>query len=241
MNSDRNSLVIQPRFNGPPGCGNGGYVCGMLAGRVQGPAQVTLRRPIPLNRELRVGPSEHGGQCLLDGDTLLAEALSADPDIVVPEPPTPEQAEAAATRYQGFREHAFPACFVCGPERRPDDGMRLFAGPVEGRDMVATPWVPAGFTSDRDDYVAEEFVWAALDCPGAFAVTRDGLKTPIVLGRLTARLDGPVRVGERYVVMAWSMGGEGRKRLAGSAVLDGQGRVLAAAQAVWILLEQVPR
>ena len=38
-------LVIAPRFCGPPGSGNGGYVCGLIAGRLDGQGEITLRRP----------------------------------------------------------------------------------------------------------------------------------------------------------------------------------------------------
>lgn len=30
------SVTIAPRFNGPPGSGNGGYVCGLMAERIGG-------------------------------------------------------------------------------------------------------------------------------------------------------------------------------------------------------------
>ena len=36
-------LVIPPRFCGPPGSGNGGYVCGRIAAYADGPVTVTPR------------------------------------------------------------------------------------------------------------------------------------------------------------------------------------------------------
>jgi len=47
-------LVIDPRFNGPVGSANGGYTCGLVAGLLDGIAEVTLRRPLPLGRPLPV-------------------------------------------------------------------------------------------------------------------------------------------------------------------------------------------
>ena len=44
--------TIDPRFNGPPGSGNGGYTCGLVAGLLGGPAEVTLRLPPPLGTPL---------------------------------------------------------------------------------------------------------------------------------------------------------------------------------------------
>lgn len=52
------ALVIDARFNGPVGSGNGGYTAGLVASRLAAPpghtAQVTLRVPPPLDTPLRV-------------------------------------------------------------------------------------------------------------------------------------------------------------------------------------------
>ena len=42
------SLIVERRFCGPLDSGNGGYVCGPIAGFVEGPAEVALRLPQPL-------------------------------------------------------------------------------------------------------------------------------------------------------------------------------------------------
>src|SRR3546814_6879537 len=70
------TITIEGRFCGPPGMGNGGYVCGKLAAYVDGPAEVTLRRPTPLDRPLAV-VREAGLARLMDGDAVLAEARPA--------------------------------------------------------------------------------------------------------------------------------------------------------------------
>src|SRR5450755_4067922 len=59
------SLVIPSRFCGPPGSGNGGYVCGRIAAYVDGPVTVTLRRPPPLATPMAVerGASFDGHGC----------------------------------------------------------------------------------------------------------------------------------------------------------------------------------
>jgi hypothetical protein len=52
---------IERRYNGPAGSANGGYTCGLVARLVGGPcAEVTLRRPPPLGRPLRVGRKDGG-------------------------------------------------------------------------------------------------------------------------------------------------------------------------------------
>jgi hypothetical protein len=75
-------------------------------------------------------------------------------------------------------------------------------------------------------------VWAALDCPGGLAVIGDAVA---LLGRMAARVLERPRAGTPYCLVAWRDGSaDGRKRLAGSALLDGQGRVLAVARAIWV-------
>ena len=212
-------VIIPARYNGPPGSANGGYTCGLVAGLLGGAAEITLRRPPPLDRPLR-----WDGERLWDGEELVAEGARAELELEVPAPVSLVEAERAAGRYAGFAEHAFPTCFVCGPERQ--DGLRIFAGPVEGRDLVAAPWMP--------DESSPELAWAALDCPGAFAVGFDG-RGEVVLGRLTARVDRVPTAGEPHVVVGWPLGGDGRKLYAGTAIFTADGEPIARARATWIV------
>ena len=218
------SLTIPARYNGPPGSANGGYACGLVAALVGGPAEVTLRAPPPLERPLRVERAD-GRVAVYDGETLVAEAAPAEVDVDPPAPVSLADAERAVERYDGFREHAFPTCFVCGPGRDADDGLRIFAGRVDGRDAVAAPWTPA--ESRR------ELVWAALDCPGAFAVGLPG-RGEVVLGRLAARIDRVPEAGEPCVVVGWPLGEDGRKLYAGTALFTAAGELLGLARATWI-------
>ncbi len=48
------SIIIDKRYCGPPNSGNGGYVCGRLARYIPGGAEVTLRAPPPLDKQLDV-------------------------------------------------------------------------------------------------------------------------------------------------------------------------------------------
>jgi hypothetical protein len=216
-------VVIDRKFRGPTDSANGGYTCGLLASFVHGPAEVTLRLPPPLERRLEV--VTEGTLELRDGEELVAEATPADIDVEVPEPVAFEAAAAAALP-EGDRESAFPECFVCGWRR--DDGMRIYPGPVAGRDLFAATWVP------KDDWIAPEFVWAALDCPGAYAL-HFGQRGNPVLGRLTARVEHLPHPGERCVVMAWPLGEDRRKLYAGTVVYGQDGRVLGSARATWIV------
>ncbi|MGA8217795.1 MAG: hypothetical protein WB771_04460, partial [Solirubrobacterales bacterium] len=65
------SLSIPSRFNGPLESGNGGYCAGVAAGFLEGAAEVSLRRPVPLDTPMDV--LRDGGDSLrvLDGETLV--------------------------------------------------------------------------------------------------------------------------------------------------------------------------
>jgi len=227
------TIVIERRFRGPEGSGNGGYTCGRAAALVGASAEVTLRLPPPLDRPLHAR-REEGRVLLFDGDALVAEAVPAELDLELPDPVSIPEAEAARARYAGFEQHEFPTCFVCGPDRDEREALRLFPGPVEGRDLVAAPWTPASWLADEQGLVRPEFVWAALDCPGAFAVGF-AQRGAAVLGRFAARIGERPRAGEPHVVVGWPLGEDGRKLYAGTAILDATGRALAFARATWIL------
>ncbi len=227
-------LIIQSRFNGPPDSGNGGYVCGAVANFVGSTAEITLRQPTPLDKPMQIVRQNDGVQ-LLDGDTLIASGKPAELTLDVPLPPTMVEAETAVSNYTGFEDHIFPTCFVCGPERHEHDGLRIFAGEVNGRHLVASPWQIDDTVVDENGLVKPEFIWSALDCPGAFAVMMDGL-APIMLGRLTATIGQLPRVGERCVVVGWPLGQDGRKHFAGTAVFNQNGDLCGKGLAVWIQL-----
>lgn len=229
-------MLIPHRFEGPPGSANGGYVAGLLAaGRSM---EVELRAPVPIDRPLQV---ERLGERvrLLDGDTVLAEGCPATPiQDGVPAPVSLAQAADASTRFPyALDGHAFPRCFGCGPERAEGDGLRIFAGPVEGRDDVyAAPWTPDDSLADGSGLVRPEFLWAALDCSGGCRVANPRSTPPVVLARLAAWLDRPVCAERPYVVVAWPLGRDGRKRHAGTALFTAEGELCAHARALWIEL-----
>jgi hypothetical protein len=216
---------IATRFNGPPRSANGGYTCGLVAGLLGGEAEVTLRVPPPLERELRVVHA-NGRVELRDGETLVAEGEPTSVEVDMPAPVSLAEAETASARYAGFAHHAYPTCFTCGPERQ--DGLGIYAGAVAGRDgVVAAPWTPA-------EQPAPEVVWAALDCPSGWAVD-DFQREGVLLGRMAARVDLLPAPGEPHVVVGWRIGEGGRKRHAGSALLTADGEVLARSRSTWIV------
>jgi hypothetical protein len=237
------ALSIPSRFCGPPGSGNGGYVCGCVAAYVDTPAMVTLRRPTPLETPLTVEPDADGLVRLRDGDILIAEAKPALdlPGLHIPEPVSPAQASAAAASARCIEDPIFPGCFVCGPGRQPGDGLRIFPGRVAGRDIWAAPWRPDASVTDQGGRVPSELVWAVLDCPtGIAAAEAAGLDTAILLGQMTARLADRPEAGQPCTLIAWPGEREGRKLTAFSALLGPGGDVLAAARTLWLTVPQQP-
>lgn len=240
------SLILAPRFCGPPGSGHGGYTCGRIAAHLDGPVQVTLRRPVPLATALTVEQAGEDSVRVLADATLVAESarLRGGLALELPGSVSIDEARAAGSRCRFLahpEEHPFPACFGCGPDRAPGDGLRIFPGPVAGRALWAAPWTPDPSVADAGRRVRPEVVWAALDCPsGIAAAEAAGLAedTAIVLGRMTASLAVPPMAGDECRVIAWPGRRDGRKLDAGSALLGPDGAVLAAARTVWLT---VPR
>jgi hypothetical protein len=170
---------------------------------------------------------------VLDGEALVVEARSApELEVEVPAPVSPHEAHLAAARYRAPSDGLFSRCFVCGRAR--EDAFGVFAGAVDGRQLVASPWTPPSWTADATGRVLPEFVWAVLDCPTYFSLYMNGELPISVLARLTARIDAPVVAGEEHVVIAWPIETDGRKRHAGSAVLAPDGEALAVAHALLI-------
>jgi hypothetical protein len=231
------TVTIPARFNGPPGSANGGYTCGLVGGLLGADvAEVSLLAPPPLERPLVV-TRDAGRLELLDGDELIAEAVSAELPSVAPDPVSPSQARAASEAgYEHWTaHHPFPTCVVCGPGRDPGDGLRLFPGAL-GDGRFATEWVPDESVGDGDGRVRPECVWAALDCPTSAPVANFAVGPPVVLARLTAWVEQPVRVGEPHAIVSWPIEVDGRKRHSAAALFDSGGRLLCASRALWIEL-----
>jgi hypothetical protein len=225
-------VTIPGRFNGPLDSGQGGYSAGVVASFVEGLAAVNLRRPVPLDRALRV-VRDDGSVKLLDGEDLIADGEPADALAVdVPQPVGVEDAHEATTRYPGTHDGPFSRCFVCGLARH--DSLHVFAGEVPGRGVLATPWTPPAWTADDAGVVRPEFVWAVLDCPATFAPILAGPATAGFLARFSVRIDRPVLAGVEHVIIGWPLTIEGRKFHAGAAIFDADGALLASARALLI-------
>jgi hypothetical protein len=226
-------LVIARRFRGPPTSGNGGYTCGMLAAAASKPVEVRLIKPPPLDQRLEiVDDPATGGLRLMDGAETVATATPRTFELEVPRPPSYAAALAAVSNYEGFQEHAYSDCFVCGPVRQRGDGMRVFAAPIPGMDLVAAAWIPDRSLCDADGKVLPEYMWAARDCPGFFA-TGAAIRGPL-LGTYAARIDRCVHLDAPCVVIGWALKHEGRKHVVGTAIFDNFGELCGRALATWV-------
>lgn len=226
------SLTVDERFCGPPGCANGGYFAGLLSQFSKDLVRVRLERPIPLQVPLEVQSDASGALQLTHGAEILARAQPVAFELVVPQAPDYLQALDASRHFIGFGRHAFPNCFVCGPDRARGDGLRIFAGELTGHDQVAATWVPDVSLAGDDGKVRPEFMSAALDCPGYFAARSDGV--PMLLGEYTVHVDRCVHIDEPCIVIGWKIAVTGRKYEVGTALFDYDGDLCARARALWI-------
>jgi hypothetical protein len=258
------TITVPSKFNGPPARGNGGYSCGVVAEAFDGPAAVSLRRAVPLDEPLDLRTSENGSLCGFAGNELVAEAIAAPPLAPWSGPAVSlTEARVAHERFDAPSDGTFDHCFVCG-RARPDgfgifsgplgDGGRAATSALgddrraepdasgdrphderhNGGDVVASPWTPPTWATDSDGAVRPEFVWAALDCPGYFALHGTDL-TVAYLARQQVEILTPLRAGVEYVAVGRALERSGRKGLAATAILDPGGEVLAHGECLLVV------
>ena len=236
-------LRIASRFNGPVASGNGGYSAG-LAAHLLGAESVeaTLRAAIPLDCTLRALPTDTGLDVVTDDAAERILIMSLKP-VALARPvvasPGLQAASVAAASFRGIEDHVLPTCFVCGPARAVGDGLRIFPDWTKdpaGVDnpnpfpIVAAPWRPTPDLADASGRIAPEFLWAALDCPGAFAVDKE----PILLGRMSARIIERPHANHPLIAVAWAKDSDRRKHFAGTALFSEAGDLIAFSEQVWI-------
>jgi hypothetical protein len=223
-------LRIDAGCAGLPELAHGGFVAGMLSAALAAEStHVRLRRPVPTGRALRIVRPAPGLAELHDGAGLLADAVATDVLIHVPPVVTPEEAQAASHRFPDAAQHPIPGCLVCGPAN--PHGLHVNPGPVSGRAAVAAQWVPPAAHAGPDGALPPELVSAALDCPQLWALmlhVPPATSDRVVTSVLETRLEAPVRAGAPHVVMGWPIGRDGRRWLAGAAIIGPGGELCAA-------------
>lgn len=229
-------FLIDPRFRGPNSSANGGYVAGLFAERIGG-CEVTLVAPPPLDAELEMA-REDDRLALRVAATGKALAYAKETELSDP-PPAPisfARATVASAHFHGFERHPLPQCFVCGTARAPGDALHIYCGRERGADIgpVYGTWQPdRSLAVPMSEQVATRFLVAALDCPGGWA-SLGSRELTMLLGRMSFRVIGSLRVGERCVVVGASRGRDGRKHYADSAIYGENGNLVAHSQQIWI-------
>ena len=239
MTGQADVIEVHRRFRGPPTSGNGGYVAGLVAEWIDGPAEIDLLAPIPLEVPLH-RRRDDAEVMLFDAERNYARGRPFDEpfDFDLPEPPGAEELEAAAMSFPGPSGHPIPGCFVCGTARGPDDGLCIYPGESPHRDVAVAEWVPGEEFADEHGHLDRKFIWAALDCPSYFGLCEP--RPLALLARLAGRIERPVTPGDRLRITAWELSREGRKHHSATVIHDNAGEVVAVARALWIEVDQVP-
>lgn len=229
------SVTIDKRFCGPKHSANGGYAAGVFAQLIDGPAEVTLKSPPPLDAPILLQEADGGYDAVYDGG-VIASARPAVVEIDAPELPDDTGVQCAQDAFLSDSDgvHLIPYCFVCGNRREAGDGLRIFSGAVPDSPVNADFWAPTPDLADGDGYVRPEFLWAALDCPSAFAMRNWPALS--LLGRLSVDVRRRPKAGERLVAAGWPRGQDGRKLFSSSALYTSDKEIIAAANAVWVEL-----
>jgi len=222
------TLIIDPRYCGPRSLGHGGYFAGLLAPAISNTTEVTLRSPIPVGAPINVSSSETGVTAYTLAGTLIAETVGVEAALT----PCPTVSLPSA-RLSEARSHELPhhnvECFACGRRRPSHDGLGLTPGET-GAGIVACTWTPKIEFSATTDFVSPEFAWAALDCPGAYALPTPNM---VMLGRITASLCGRIRLLEPHVVCARLSKQLGPRFFTDSAIYTASGELRAMAHSIW--------
>ena len=232
--ADLGTLTIGAKFNGPPESGNGGYCAGLLSSFSDESVRVRLSAPPPLDTPLNV-TGEGQDLSVHHGDTLVMSARAGHVELKAPAPPPLELARTGVRSYPNAEEHGLPTCFVCGPSRDPAEALCIKAGQVDGYNGAAGAWIAGEQFCDENGLLRPEIIWAALDCPSAFALPDETFF--VLLGEMSAKIYERPRAGEELIVTGWHERSEGRKHWAGAALHSADGNLLAQSDTLWIELK----
>ena len=233
------TLTIEPVYFGFADIGHGGYTAGLIAEQLSplnaDALEAKFVAPPPLGVPLTLVEDEEAAT-LSDGDQVIVEVRATVLETELPALPSLGEATTASAAYAGFTSHPAPMCMTCGPDRDPGAGLRVFVGPVEGRELVAGAWTPNAAFTDTEGFVFPRFVWASLDCPSYWAIASAHPDMGrVVTARLSADLRRPVPAGEPLVVIGWPLPKRGTRLFrSGAAIFTPGGQALAVAEATWI-------
>lgn len=228
-------VIIPNQFKGPPQSGNGGYVAGCMAdlftpGPISPPVEVSLKAPPPLDIEL-VAKEKEGSLAIFEQSNVIA-TLKPYPELTLSvEPPKDVPYGKPAIAVTGCG-----TCFVCGEKRMPGDGLCIQARPrLDGSNIWQASFEVHPNFCDAQGVMARRYCFAALDCPGYSATSKGELA---VLARFRVQVFGHLMAYEKAEVTAWPLEIKGRKRTAGTALFGSGDRLVAQAEALWVVIEK---
>ena len=237
------NVIIDHRFRGPLDSGNGGYVCGAIATsgmydilkiNRETPVQVTLKLPPPLDTPLQISATEGIASLNHQQDVIgVAEVSGFEHDV--PSPPSDSLIQESVNHYSPSVDKKMHECFVCGPKRKPKDGLRILPAPFDDTKQAVALWQTDETLDDGQGNVLDEITWAALDCPGYFA--HRNIDSRVLLARMTAAIYSQPKIGKTYIALGWAMAQEGRKYFSGTALFNQQNDLIARSEQLWIELK----
>ncbi len=203
-------LIIDPRFCGPAGYGNGGYCCGIFANELEGPAEVTLRAPVQLDKSYVAVRDGEGLTIQADDGSLVAQVAPVGPldDL---EPPVRPSAERGSRRRRGLtvqdRRPSVPRLLRLWsrtPPRPADPGRSRF----RVTRLLRPPPSPLTIPCRRSTGSCGPN-WSGPPSTARASCRACGPMIRSCMGRLTAELLAPVPIGEEVVAVAWETGSRG--------------------------------
>ena len=201
------TITVERRFRGPIGSANGGYFAGLVAAAAGCVVRVRLLRPPPLEVAMTLRSDPDGQLTVLHQDVEIARAQPARIALIPALAPNYIEALDLACRHPAFEAHPHPECFVCGTRRARGDGLRIHPG-LRADGSVAAPWIPDASLIGPGGRVRPEFTFAALDCCGYFAASRDARN--MLLGEFTAHADRLLHLDEPCVIVGWHISSSAR-------------------------------
>jgi acyl-coenzyme A thioesterase PaaI-like protein len=231
-------VVRLPRdWCGPDGIGQGGVTAGLVAADLlDGPVEVRLHAPAPLDTDMDIRRDDAGQRTLIaTPGRLIATARRVGAVGGTPPPGIDLDSARSVTGALSHR-NVFGRCLICGHER--EDSLRVWPGPrPDAGPGVATAFeVPAQFRAD-DGTLATPFVFGALDCTSGFAVLHDSDAAVAITGTMQVQLERPVPADLPVIATAQVAGRGGRTWLVDAALRSAGGRVLATAHVIWVEID----
>ncbi len=243
-------VSINSIYNGPVNCGNGGYISGLLAGFIDGDAEIRINAAFPVETPLQVRNTDEGIGVYLN-DKMLGSARSINLELSIPTPPDLTSARAASQRFDFIHTSDPKGCYVCSPTRSTENGLRIFCGALDSvveadpsarwesltkQNIIATVWRPAVNLCNSEGSIANIYVWSALDCPGGYAIKAAEPNAGVqLLGTCSGSIKTPLSSGQNYIISSWKTSpNSGRKRFMGVAIHDTAGKLMACAKQIWI-------